>query len=116
MEKGKAHFKEVPISVDEYSEWCKSRRGFLMVTVLGKKVGFRVLESKLKSGRRKGPTKSLMYHLISTKFFLCQMRMAIMLCLKGHRWWRIITSRYNVGGHSLWPKLKCSLVFSFVGP
>ncbi|KAG5095187.1 hypothetical protein JHK84_050775 [Glycine max] len=51
-------FKEIPITDDEFSEWCKPWRGSLMVTVLGRKVGLRQLETKLKRDwEKKGSIK-----------------------------------------------------------
>lgn len=36
-------YTEVPMSKEEYSEWCKSWHGALVVRILGLKINFKIL-------------------------------------------------------------------------
>lgn len=40
-------FYEVKITNEEFSDWCKPWKGSLMVILLGKKIGFCMMETKL---------------------------------------------------------------------
>lgn len=65
----KARYPEVPVSDEEFLEWCKPWRGALVVKVLGKKVSFKVLEFKIqkewaKKGRIKIVDMPRGYHLV----------------------------------------------------
>lgn len=37
----------IPVSKQEYETWCEKWKGSLIVNVLGKKAGFKILENKL---------------------------------------------------------------------
>lgn len=42
-----SRYKNIPIEDEEYKEWCKPWRGSLMVSVMGKRVGFKIMETTL---------------------------------------------------------------------
>lgn len=48
-EADKARFKEMVIDDAKFRKWCKLWRGSLVIHVLGKHVGFRILEAKLQT-------------------------------------------------------------------
>lgn len=56
--KDTTRYKEVLISEEEYKEWCKPWKGSLIVNVLRKRVGFKVMENKLnRDWAKSGPIK-----------------------------------------------------------
>lgn len=43
----RAKYPEVPVSDEEFLEWCKPWKGALVAKVLGRKVSFKILENKI---------------------------------------------------------------------
>lgn len=54
----RAKYPEVPVSDEEFLEWCKPWKGMLVAKVLGRKVSFKILENKIQNEwAKKGKVK-----------------------------------------------------------